>query len=275
MTRFAAAALFALSISPAAQAIVWAENLTNQQVINFGTNDSRFQGIGRVFVGNTFSATGTYIGFGNGSHWVLTARHVIEQGETGSFRFRDGGQYTINAVFNILGADISVARLSSWNRNVWTPTITATPTFAVGTNLVSAGYGRNGQVGNSPWQLDDQRRGMTTRLHAMQTRNLIFETGLAVMDRFDAPADANFTSVEGFGAPGDSGSPLIDPNGNVLAVLTGGEFEQYGALNWYSAITTAHANEIARITAVPEPASMTALGLAALALLRRRNTQRT
>ena len=273
MLSLRAAALASLCLPVIAPAIVWSNNLTEAQVNNFGATDSRFQGIGMVYDGSSFSATGTYIGFGNGSHWGLTARHVIDAGSTGSFRFQDGGFYNNTQGFNILNADVSVFRISGWNRSVFTPIIRNDNTFAPGTNIVSAGYGLHGPEGGSPWGSDNIRRGMTSKIERTETRNLIYSTRLAVIDRFDRPTDPNFTSFEGFGAPGDSGSPLIDPSGRVLAVLTGGQFEQYGAINWYSSITTDVANEIQTITGVPEPASMIALGLGVVALARRRRRQ--
>lgn len=270
MYRPLVAALAVLAVPAFAPAIVWSNNLTDAQVSNFGATDSRFQGMGRVFNGSSFSATGTYIGFMNGSHWGITARHVIGQGSTGSFRFRDGGNYSITQVYNILNADMSIFKISGWNRNVWTPKIRNDNTFAPGTSIDTAGYGRHGAEGNSPWQLDDVRRGMTSKIERTEMRSLIYSTRLAIIDRFDRTTDPNFTAFEGFGAPGDSGSALINPDGRILGVLTGGQFEQYGAINWYCALTPDLANEIQRISGVPEPGTMFVLGASLVALARRR-----
>lgn len=264
--------LAVLALPAFSSAIVWANTLTEAQVNAFGANDSRFQGIGRVYEGNSFSATGTYIGFSNGFHWGLTARHVIDAGSTGSFRFSNG-QYNITQVYNVLNADVSVFKIAGWDRNVWTPLIRNDNSFAPGTDLVSAGYGLHGAQGNSPYQSDTTRRGMTSKIERTEFRNLIYSNRLALIDRFDAPNDPRFTPFEGFGASGDSGSPLIDPNGRVLAVLTGGEFELYGAINWYSTITPDVANEIQNITGVPEPATLIALGAGLLAISRRRRSK--
>ncbi|MBX3117929.1 MAG: PEP-CTERM sorting domain-containing protein [Fimbriimonadaceae bacterium] len=260
------------SMATSASAIIWRNDIPQSTVLTFG-NDARFQGVGRVTVGGG-SGTGTFLGIGTGGQaWGISAKHVITTGNTGSFTFEDGGNYAITQAIGFAGADVSIFKISGWNRNVFTPGLHSAGTYAAGTNLDSAGYGLYGAEGGSPWQWDNKRRGMQTKLVNTQMMNFGGENQLMLIDRFDSPNDPNVRPVEGFGAPGDSGSMLLDGSGLIWGVLSGGQFEQYGALNWYATITPQLAQQIYTTTGipVPEPATLIVLGLGALALRRRKN----
>ncbi len=232
-----------------------------------------FQGVGMVNVGGGYG-TGTFIGTGNGFAWGITAKHVISTGETGTFTFESGASYAITQATGFVGTDISIFRMSSFASGVSTPGLNTSATFTVGTNLDCAGYGGHGAEGSlgGNWIYDNKRRGMQTKLDSMGTYTISGETYTAIVDRFDRPTDPNVRPIEGFGAPGDSGSALIDPNGVILGVLSGGQFEAYGNKNWYAALTgsvTSQIYNITGITPVPEPTPLIAVGLGGL-LLRRR-----
>lgn len=273
-TRFAIGCASALLLVPVAgQAIVWRNDIPESTVLNYGAT-SRFAGVGRVNIGGSFG-TGTFLGVSSsGVAWGLSAKHVIDTGDTGSFTFEDGGNFTISQAIGFAGVDVSVFRINGWNRNVFTPTLNMSSIYTPGTQFDSAGYGGHGAVGSSgSWQFDNKRRGMQTVLNTTRTASFAGENQFQIIDRFDSPSDSGVRPIEGFGAPGDSGSMLLDNNGAIWGVLSGGQFEQYGALNWYAAITPQLATQIYSVTGidpVPEPATMTVLGLGALALMRRK-----
>lgn len=267
----------AIAVMPAiSSAIVWRNDIPESTVLSYGAG-SRFQGVGKVNVGGGFG-TGTFLGIGTGGQaWGISAKHVITTGNTGTFTFEDGGNYTISQAIGFAGVDISVFKINGWNRNVFTQTLHTTGVYATGTQLDSAGYGGHGAEGSigSGYGFDNKRRGMQTVLNSTQTGTFAGESQFQLIDFFNSPTNGA-RPVEGFGAPGDSGSMLLDNSGAIWGVLSGGQFEQYGALNWYAAITPTIAASIYNTTGinpVPEPISMVALvGLAGLVARRRKRS---
>lgn len=257
-------------------AIVWRNDISGATVLNYGAG-SRFQGVGSVNVGGGFG-TGTFLGIGTGGQaWGISAKHVITTGNTGTFTFQDGGNYTISQAIGFAGVDVSVFKINGWNRNVFTPTLNTTGVYTIGTQFDSAGYGGHGAEGSlgGGYGFDIKRRGMQTVLHGTRTASFAGESQFQILDLFNSPTNGA-RPVEGFGAPGDSGSMLLDNNGAIYGVLSGGQFEQYGALNWYAAITPTLAANIYSTTGinpVPEPMSMLAFaGLAGVIARRRKKS---
>jgi hypothetical protein len=232
-------------------------------MLNFG-QDARFAGVGQLWVGGGYG-TATYLGFGNGSNWLLTAKHVIGSGETGTLKFFGGPSFSITGTVGLAGVDISVAKINGWSLSAPTLLLNMGTTVS-GTHIVSAGYGGSCPESQAPnYNFDDRRRGFESVIDSVDGSN-------QVIDRFQAPGDPLCQNLEGFGAPGDSGSMLMGDDGRVYGVLTGGQIEHYGSINWYAGINPTTAAQIYSITGVPvpEPASMFALSIGALALLRRR-----
>lgn len=266
--RFALLGLLAVAAS-SASAVVWRNDRTDAQMLAFGA-DARFAGVGQLFVGGGFGSA-TYLGFGNGSHWLLTAKHVIGTGQTGTFKFFGGPSFGVTGTIGLAGVDISVAKITGWNLSAPLYSLNMGATVP-GTHIVSAGYGGScpeSQAGN--YNFDDKRRGFETLIDSVDGSN-------QVIDRFQAPGDPLCQNLEGFGAPGDSGSALIGDDGRIYGVLTGGQLEQYGNINWYAglnATTSAQIYSLTGISQVPEPMSLTALGLGALALIRRRRSRQS
>jgi hypothetical protein len=125
------------------------------------------------------------------------------------------------------------------------------------------------------WTNGDLRvRAFQTRLDSYRPADpsLWFELQPFLIDRFDRPGEPNHMPLEGFGAPGDSGSFLLDDSNNIWGILTNGEVEKYGALNWYATITPSLASTIYGITGlspIPEPTTIACFGAVSLVLLRR------
>ena len=262
-----------LAFAASSQAIVWRHDIPESQVLALG-NDTRFQGIGKVNVATGFG-TGTFIGFGTGNQpWGLSAKHVITTGQTGTFTFENGASFSIVQAIGIAGTDVSVFRMSSFTAGVFTPGLNNNATIATGTLIDGAGYGAHAPQGGTQ-TFDNKRRGMQSRVDGTELINFGGEVFLSVRDRFLAPTDPNVRPTQGFGAPGDSGHALFDPSNNIIAVLSGGEFEIYNNRNWYAMITPAVRTQIIALTGVPEPATMAALGLGLFAMARKRRQKLT
>lgn len=279
MKRFAWVSLSLAALSSGAHAVVWADDITNTTVRNFAVNDSRFSGVGEVDFGGFFG-TGTYLGTGNGTSYILTANHVLGMGKTGTFTL---GAQTLSVTGAYLyGADVMVAKVNTAIpatvlASLFQPALNTLPiTATAGLNVVSAGVGGYRAQSSNNTRYDYVKRAFQTVSGATTQRSDMGGTGTGyyVADRFDAPGDADKRAIEGFGAGGDSGSMYMSESTNqILGVLSYGPTEKYGAVNYYSAILPEYTADIylkTGIQAVPEPASLVALGLGVAAFARRR-----
>lgn len=278
LIRTSTSGLLAITLCSFAPAIVWRNDISEQQVLNLGAN-SMFSGVGLLSV-EDWTGTGTFIGYGHGYAWGITAKHVITTGQAGTFSFEDGRSYTIDQAYGLAGTDISLFRIAAFTASAFTPTLNLGSTFVTGTNLQSAGYGRHGAEGSDPtftWDSDDKRRGMQSKINGTDVIMMEGERYQVILDQLDSPTSPNVRPLEGFGAPGDSGSALFTESGTILGVLSCGTEERYGAYNYYATLTPTMTDEIYRISginAVPEPASFCVLGIGALAVMRRRRASK-
>lgn len=277
--RLGAAVLAFASIVPS-QAVVWRADNTDAMHLAYGLN-AAFTGVGMISntTNNTYG-TASYIGNNGTTGWFLTADHVITNGQAGNFTFtRTGepaGTWATTAVYQIGTNDITIFSVANFNETVQKIGLGGTAT--VGESIKSAGVGKSGA--ESAAQVSDQKkRGFDTKLDGLvAVGNYTFTganmtyNGALINDRFDnpGPPDPNVTALEGFGAKGDSGSAYIDVLGNALGVLSHGPAELYGNINKYARIDDAARNRIWELSGVPEPASMTALGIGLSALVARR-----
>lgn len=268
---FVSAAIVLAISSSSAQAVVWSTATTDQALLTFGT-DPRFAGVGYL-VGR---GTATYLGTNAaGQAWGITAKHIAGQGASGSFQFFGETPYTFTDTVEFAGADVSVFRIQNWDRSLPNLALHTSGMYTPGTEFISAGYGTHAAEDGSDIGFDQRRRGFQTVLDSFRPNDpsLWFEPQPFLMDRFDAPGDPNARPLEGFGAGGDSGSPLLDSQNRLWGVLTNGQVERFGNLNWYATITPDLANQIALTTglAVPTPpAAVAFLGAALIATRRRR-----
>ncbi len=270
------AGVAASMLSPISQAVVWSNELTDANMIAFG-QDVRFAGTGRLSIGGSFG-TGSFLGISRtGEAWGISAKHVVDTGDTGSFFLPGLGTYSISNATGFAGKDVSVFKINGWNQNLPSRRLYTSGVYTVGTRFYSAGFGGNRPESGNTYDFDNNRRGFQTILDQyLPVNNLWPEAQPFLIDRFDAPGDPNHQPFEGFGAPGDSGSFLLDDQNQIWGVLSGGDFEKYGAENWYASITPTLANQIYTVTnidPVPEPATVIAL-MAGVGALARRRRQR-
>lgn len=233
--------------------------------------------VGRA-VGSVAFGSATYIGFGNGFHWALTAGHV-PSGNPMQFVNFGGSNITISSSliapgFNgsTLANDMALLRLAS-NPGVAAIGMT-TRTDLVGSNSFFAGYGYHG-VGNNPnLTYDGVRRGAYNTIDSLAnfgTNQTFWHTS------FQNPTQAGVLAQEGTTAGGDSGGGFfIQENSTwLLAGCTSWGTDnnsQYGDQAYFTAMHTqmAWVTQQTGIQAVPEPGTLALVGLVAIALRRRK-----
>jgi hypothetical protein len=255
-----------------ARGVVWSNELTDAQMIAFG-QQPRFAGVGRVVGG----ATGSFFGRNAaGETWGITAKHVSPGAVTNAaFELYQVGSYPIVQVVDLPGVDITLFRFTGWDQSLPNLGLNMSGQYTPGTRLFSAGFGviaAEEEVPNYRASGDLRVRGFETRLDSFRENDptLWFEPQPFIIDRFDRPGDANHMPFEGFGAPGDSGSFLLDEQNRIYGILTNGQVERYGNINWYATITPEVASTIVGITGIPTPGAAGVMVLGSIVVMRRR-----
>ena len=263
------------------------DDRTDQAYIDLA-NQSVYASVGQVST-NQALGSGTLIS----SSWMLTAAHVLSNANTGKNFSLGGVNYAIDNVIRFtdnytLGKDdFALCHLSTLVTGV-APALLWGGTGQVGGVGTSVGYGGTGTglTGNTGGL---GRRAFQNVVDGYNANGL---TGLAT--DFDNPGgtvnrigSANALDLEGCAVPGDSGGSLWENFGGkdyVVGVTSyvwgarsnfGSPYGIYGDGSGYSQVADVSSwifanSGVRTVNAVPEPSSLAALGLAGLALLRRR-----
>lgn len=239
-----------------AWAVVWRDDLTDAEVLALA-QQGQFAGVGVVRTGGSY-ATGTAIA----RRWVLTAKHVVGNGESVSFEL-DGQTYEGTSRGDP-NSDLALVLLDASNPlPVNTTFIAPNPGHnAVGPLVWKVGYGRFGPHslttgGAGPTLLSpggaDARAGTNI---FQSTTNLTGPNALVMQRNVSGP---NETIFEVTTAPGDSGGPtfLQHENGWYIAgttfgVIGGVGFIEANVAEGYQWITQNTGNIFATPTAPAE-----------------------
>lgn len=262
-----------------------------------------------IALGNQFANVGelhSNIGWGSGTliapNWVLTAGHMFGGSPSGTINF-GGTWYTIDSVsifpsWDIGKNDLSLAHLSTSVSGIAPAAIWGGGLTEVSKDATSVGFGIGGNGDTGDTLSYGTKRGFENVIDGYDQKIWGFDYHGLLLD-FDKPDGSTNTfsmlgsssaprNLEGCATPGDSGGGLfvnllghqtlvgvtsyvswegVDP----WASRANNTYGYYGDVNGYSRVSDSAAwiTSITGVQAVPEPASLVALGAGALALLKR------
>ncbi|MCP3920879.1 MAG: trypsin-like serine protease [bacterium] len=200
-----------------------------------------------IALAERFDATVMFVGDGCGTlideRWILTAAHVARGLSPFSPRIRVGEkEYRVRRSFyhpesasdgqRPPRVDLALVELAEEVKGV-KPVRMYERDDETGQDVFVVGYGDFGPAGKRLTYTDGKRRAATNTVDRAQRGRLVID--------FDAPPDG--TSLEGVGAPGDSGGSLYieSEKGLFLAGVSsasmGGPPESYGVIDLYTRVS--------------------------------------
>lgn len=230
--------------------------------------ETQFSMVGQVLVkdsdGGTKLGTGTFIGIGKKSAWIVTAAHEVTDLQDGSTFKINGNSYALGANPTFMkDRDIAVVPILGYKEGDLTAAtfsdiaVTVPPDERKRTMGYLVGYGLSG-TGSAPGTVNDnQKRACTNNIDAYNMKRQKgfqrgqpdyqiylgylsdFDSGKAAMNTLDhndntmygllgnQRSAANATALEGGADSGDSGGPLFVQNGSawILAGVISGTFK--------------------------------------------------
>lgn len=304
-------------VAPSVWAINLLDNGKDKDYLDYA-NQPQFASVGRLDVtlsgGGTSTGTASFIGFGKGRGWILTARHVIVDYVTAESFFRVGDRsWKFSSSYKYLG-DLAVISLVDIKQGDLTPLpflnyVLPIPADKSKRSVASViGFGDSG-TGSAPGtKSDGRKRGMLNSVDGFDVKTFNkdgsemqtyegymtdFDNGkvegnsLDVTDNKNRKLAAGQTSnrlpqtLEGGLGSGDSGGPLmvqVDKTWVIAGVSESTYFgEGYGSWSAYMPTNAENARWISKNTgigSVPEPSTLWVVSLGAAFLKGRKSRRR-
>lgn len=205
--KFPAVLAMFLLLSQPADAVIWRNDLSDAEVRQLAAQ-GQFAGVGTV----TGGGTGVAIAPG----WVLTARHVVDNGRAVTFRL-NGVNYAGTSVSQA-GSDLALIRLNA-NQQLpaSTPFISPNPGHPVVNQLVwKVGWGQSGSVFDTqqvPRVLGPSGVAARAGTNIINSTTNVGGVGPSIVFN-QSNTNANSTVYEVSSAPGDSGGPTYLQHNN-------------------------------------------------------------
>jgi hypothetical protein len=280
LSRFLFSSVTLLTLSSIVSAISIRHDVSDTLYTEFA-NEFPNSSIGEVTDEFGGFSSGTYIGFGNGSHWVLTARHITTGNPIASVNFNGEAITALGQIShpggNIFADDLGLIQIASAPTGI-APIRFTTQSNLIGERVIFGGYGLHGTgIHPGAQSYDGENRAAE---NIVDSNNIFGQSGYWATT-FTNPGLGTALALEGTTAPGDSGGGMFWYDGTdwrlagVTAIGTD-QFSRYGDQTGFVALHNhidwlEQNTGITAIIGVPEPTTIMLLGgFASFAILRRR-----